>query len=150
MQLPGSYALNPGMKVSDLLYLAGGLKDDADFRKIQVDRTEIVDGGSARYLRLYANLRKSQGKPVDDPLLTRNDQVYVTVASGYHDPWTVMVSGEVMRPGTYPIHRDERLSSLLISCGGFTSGAFAFTGGENPSRGLGRGRLLARSRRRSG
>ncbi len=125
VQLPGSYALNPGMKVSDLLYLAGGLKDDADFRKIQVDRTEIVDGGSARYVRLYANLRKSQGQPVDDPLLTRNDQVYVTVASGYHDPWTVMVSGEVMRPGTYPIHRDERLSSLLISCGGFTSSAFA-------------------------
>jgi polysaccharide export outer membrane protein len=124
VQLPGSYALDPGMKVSDLLYMAGGLKDDADFRKIQIDRTEIVDGGSTRYVRLFANLHKTVGKPASDPPLMKNDQIYVTVASGYHDPWTVTVSGEVARPGTYPIHRDERLSSLLISCGGFTSSAF--------------------------
>jgi protein involved in polysaccharide export with SLBB domain len=124
VQLPGSYALNPGMKLSDLLYMAGGLKDDADFSQIQIDRTEIVDGSKTHFVRLYGNLHKSPGHPVNDPQLTKNDQIYVTVASGYHPPWTVTISGEVTRPGTYPIHRDERLSSVLVSCGGFTTGAF--------------------------
>jgi protein involved in polysaccharide export with SLBB domain len=124
VQLPGSYALNPGMKLSDLLYMAGGLKDDADFSEIQINRTEIIDGSKTHFVRLYGNLHKSAGHPQNDPLLDRNDQVYVTVATGWHPPWTVTVSGEVMRPGTYPIHRDERLSSLLVSCGGFTTGAF--------------------------
>jgi polysaccharide biosynthesis/export protein len=124
VQLPGIYALDPGMRLSDLIYMAGGLRDDADFSEIQVDRTEVVDGSKTRYVRLFGNLHKSPGHPASDPLLMKNDQVYVTVATGYHPPWTVMVSGEVMRPGIYPIHRDERLSSLLLSAGGFTSGAF--------------------------
>jgi polysaccharide export outer membrane protein len=124
VQLPGTYALDPGMRLSDLVYMAGGLKDDADFSRIQIDRTQIVDGSKTRFVRLYANLHKTAGHPLDDPLLMKNDQVYVTVATGWHPPWTVTVSGEVMRPGTYPIHRDERLSTLLLSCGGFTSDAF--------------------------
>ncbi len=124
VQLPGTYALAPGMKLSDLVYMAGGLRDDADFSRIQIDRTQIVDGAKARYVRLFGNLRKTPGHPLDDPLLMKNDQVYITVATGYHPPWTVVVSGEVMRPGTYPIHRDERLSALLLGSGGFTSGAF--------------------------
>jgi protein involved in polysaccharide export with SLBB domain len=124
VQLPGTFSLNPGMKLSDLVYMAGGLKDDADFSKIQIDRTEIVDDSKTRFVRLFGNLHKSVGNPINDPLLMKNDQVYITVATGWHPPWTVMVSGEVMRPGTYPLHRDERLSSLLLSCGGFTSAAF--------------------------
>lgn len=114
VQLPGTFSLNPGMKLSDLVYMAGGLKDDADFSKIQIDRTEIVDDSKTRFVRLFGNLHKSVGNPINDPLLMKNDQVYITVATGWHPPWTVMVSGEVMRPGTYPLHRDERLSSLLL------------------------------------
>jgi protein involved in polysaccharide export with SLBB domain len=124
VQMPGSYALSPGMRLSDLVNMAGGLKNNADFSRIQIDRTEIVDGSKTRFVRLYGNLHKTAAHPVNDPLLVKDDQVYVTVATGWHPPWVVTVKGEVMRPGSYPIHRNERLSDLLLSCGGFTSGAF--------------------------
>lgn len=128
VQAPGSYALSPGMRLSDLLYMAGGLKNDADKQKIQVTRSEVVDGGKTRYEYLkvdYAGAGAS-GLTQDesDPLLLKDDQVYVTVASGWHNPWTVMLAGEVMRPGTYPIGRETRLSSLLQESGGFTPAAF--------------------------
>ena len=49
--------------------------------------------------------------------------MFVTVTPNWHLPWVVTVSGEMSKPGQYPIHSDERLSSLIVRCGGFLSDA---------------------------
>jgi len=123
--VPGTYPLNPSTQLSDIIYMAGGFKEDADRAKIQLVRTRIVNGGQARFVRMdvdYAD--KHNGKPVSNPSLETKDEIYVSVASGWHPPWTVTVQGEVMRPGTYPIGRHDNLASVLERCGGFTSNAF--------------------------
>ena len=121
---PGTYALSPNTRLSDVIYMAGGFKENADRAKIELVRTKVA-GGQAHFVRMDVDYRPGRsGKPKSNPLIDTKDQIYVSVASGWHPPWTVTVSGEVMRPGTYPIGRDDRLASLIVECGGFTPNAF--------------------------
>ena len=48
----------------------------------------------------------------------------ITVRSEYRKPWSVTLNGEVKRPGTYTTRPGERLSSVLMTAGGFTDKAF--------------------------
>ncbi len=48
----------------------------------------------------------------------------MTVVSHWYLPWIVTVSGEVSKPGLYPVHDGERLSSLIARCGGFLADAY--------------------------
>jgi len=71
------------------------------------------------------DLRPQARGPNDKGVLMRpNDELLVKAASNYHLPFTVMVSGRVMRPGTYTIREGERLDSVLERCGGFLPNAF--------------------------
>jgi len=71
------------------------------------------------------DLRPQARGPNDKGVLLRpNDELLVKAASNYHLPFTVMVSGRVMRPGTYTIREGERLDSVLERCGGFLPNAF--------------------------
>jgi protein involved in polysaccharide export with SLBB domain len=115
---PGTYPLTGGMQVRDLIYEAGGLKDNAYLDKAQLARIEL-DGSTARYLYESLNLRGAlDGMGQDNVILQRGDEVLITQTSNWHRPWTVEVKGESMRPGPYAIHEGERLASLLERCGG--------------------------------
>jgi protein involved in polysaccharide export with SLBB domain len=50
----------------------------------------------------------------------------VRVYTTYREAERVMVDGEVARPGTYEIHKGEKLSDLLRRAGGFTPEAYAY------------------------
>jgi polysaccharide export outer membrane protein len=122
---PGIYRLDPNMRVSDLIYLAGGLTDRAYLKVAQVARTRVVDGATTRHSYMDVDLRKAlHGEQSDDIELEPNDQVFVRTATNWHLPWTVTVSGRVARPGVYSIHPNERLSSVLLECGGMLPDAF--------------------------
>ena len=41
---PGYYVMSEGMHVSDLIYLAGGLKDDAYQKSAEIARTQVING----------------------------------------------------------------------------------------------------------
>jgi polysaccharide export outer membrane protein len=122
VQKPGLYDFNDGMRIHDLIGAAGGFKDDADKRKVEIARTEVGDGISAR--RTFVELDLRPGSPELSYPLTFNDEVFVTIAPNWHLPWVVTVSGRVSKPGQYPIHGDERLSSLISRCGGFLPDAY--------------------------
>ena len=121
VQWPGLYDFNQGMRIRDVIAAAGGFKDDADKQKVEVARTEVISGAHTR--RIFIKLDLRRGSPDLDYPLHFNDEVFVTVTPNWHLPWVVMVSGEVSKPGQYPIHNDERLSSLIVRCGGFLSDA---------------------------
>jgi protein involved in polysaccharide export with SLBB domain len=122
---PGRYPLSEGMKLSDLVYEAGGLKTQAYQERAQLVRTQIVDGANAQFAYIDVDLRAALAmNSVNDPLLTRGDDLLIQEASNWHLPWRATVEGEVLRPGPYPIAEGERLSTVLTQSGGFKTDAF--------------------------
>jgi protein involved in polysaccharide export with SLBB domain len=115
---PGTYPLTDGMRVQDLIYEAGGLKDNAYLEKAQLARTQ-VDGRTARYVYWSLNLEDALYGNGDDNLpLRRGDELFINQAANWHRAWVVQVKGEGMRPGPYVIHGGETLASVLERCGG--------------------------------
>ncbi len=120
---PGSYVLSSGMRVSDLVYEAGGIKESAYLNKAELARVKVIDG-TARFLYQDVALGSAlDGIGGEDPALETGDQLFVAEASNWHQPWTAVVEGEVMRPGPYVVHEGERLDSLLERCGGLRADA---------------------------
>jgi len=121
---PGTYSLSEDMRLSDLIYLAGGLTADADRNFVQLARTQVVDNGT-QHIYMKVNLAHAlDGSRTSDLLLKDNDEVFVNVAPNWHMPWVVQVAGRVLKPGNYTIGQDDRLSSVLQRCGGFLPDAF--------------------------
>jgi protein involved in polysaccharide export with SLBB domain len=118
VKYPGVYELKPMMRLSQLVP-ADRLLPEAFAERVEVARrrpdysVEVVS----------VNLKKAWGGDLDqDLLLKANDEV--TIRTAMRATRTVMLSGQVQRPGTYVIGDGERLSSVLERAGGFTSRAY--------------------------
>jgi protein involved in polysaccharide export with SLBB domain len=122
---PGYYVLSQGMRVSDLLYLAGGLRDDAYQKQAELARTQVVDGTRTAHTFMDVDLRAAlSATDANNPALVANDQLFVRRATDWHLPWVVQVRGRVARPGPYTIHEGERIASVLERCGGLLPDAY--------------------------
>jgi polysaccharide biosynthesis/export protein len=125
VRVPGIYDYYPGMRVSDLLAIAGGPQDDAYLKRAELARTEVINGAQTHHTYMDIDLRPhAKGRNDRNVQLKPNDELLVKAASNYHLPYTVLVSGQVMRPGAYTIREGERLDSLIERCGGFLPHAF--------------------------
>jgi len=117
-----SFPLVENMRVSDLIYLAGGIKESAYLDKAELARTE-ADSRIYFYAldlnRILKNKDKSQ-----DMLLKKNDYFFVRRIPDYGLNETAVISGEVKYPGRYAICKEESLSSLIERAGGYTNKAF--------------------------
>ncbi|MGO9454402.1 MAG: SLBB domain-containing protein [Candidatus Binataceae bacterium] len=122
---PGTYPLTQGMRLSDLIYEAGGLKDDAYRKQGTLARTEVVDGATTRHSFIDVNIASAlEPNSADDPQLDPHDEVFVQQASNWHKPWEVKLHGQVLRPGPYVVREGERLSELLRDSGGLRADAY--------------------------
>ena len=122
---PGLYELSPGMKVSDLVYEAGGLKEEAYQQMAELARTEVVDGAKTRHSYVDIDLQAAlTGAEPNDRVLERDDELFIRRVPGWHLPWVATVKGRVRLPGPYTVHAGERLDSLLQRCGGVLPDAY--------------------------
>ncbi|SRR5579875_330556 len=122
---PGYYVLDHQMRVSDLIYVAGGLKDDAYERQAELARTQVINGVKTIHTYMDVDLRAAlSGSDAQNPVLMANDQLFVRKASDWHLPWVVQIRGEVRRPGPYAIHKGERIAELLQRSGGLLPDAY--------------------------
>jgi polysaccharide biosynthesis/export protein len=122
---PGDYPLTEQMRLSDLIYQAGGLKDDANRNNAELARTEV--GPDSKTLHTYMSIDLVPvivGDTSRDILLKNNDQVFIKIATNWHLPESVQLAGRVARPGPYVIRPGEQLSSVLLRCGGLMPDAF--------------------------
>jgi protein involved in polysaccharide export with SLBB domain len=122
---PGDYPLTEQMRLSDLIYQAGGLKDDANRNRAELARTQV--GPNSQTLHTYMGVDLvpvMSGDLNQDILLKNNDQVFIKMATDWHLPESVQLVGRVARPGPYAIRPGERLSSVLLRCGGLLPDAF--------------------------
>jgi len=124
---PGKYEFAEGDSLSSLIRFALGftetsLLDSVEFVRIitgQQFETKILD------LTQWKDLINDPNKKLpDDFPLKIGDRVYVRKKAEWKKPKSVVIEGEVIFPGRYPVdEKTFRISDLLASCGGFTKEA---------------------------
>lgn len=121
---PGEYDLSNGMRLNDLILSAGGFTKNAYLRKAEVTRRIITQDGMDTQ-KLEVNLEEAmRGNLEQNILLQDYDNIVVRPIPDLEFDRYVKIDGEVMFPGTYPVKKGERLSSILKRAGGYTDKAY--------------------------
>jgi protein involved in polysaccharide export with SLBB domain len=118
VRYPGAYELKPLMRISQLLP-ADKLLPEAYTERVEVARRRP----DLTMEVLSVDLKKAWGGDLNQDLLLRPlDEV--TVRTELKAARTIVLGGQVLRPGVYTIAEGEKLSSVLQRAGGFTDRAF--------------------------
>jgi polysaccharide biosynthesis/export protein len=120
-----------GMTLQDLLYLSGGLKQSAEYGRIEI--SSIVDIDSAKREQqptrtVLKTVRVSPSLELDSVsaniVLKPYDQVYVRKNPTFELQQLVQINGLVKYSGPYPrLSKYERLSSYIARAGGLRENA---------------------------
>ncbi|MFZ1006137.1 MAG: SLBB domain-containing protein [Candidatus Sulfotelmatobacter sp.] len=117
---PGTYRTSGDIHLSDAIHLAGGLLPDAATMDAQIFRYTPDSTLKILNVRLSSAL---DGNPGDNIMLTSRDRVLIHRNAAAADPATVMIKGEVARPGRYPLTADMKISDLIRTAGGLKQSA---------------------------
>lgn len=118
---PGSRDFKEGMTLQDLFVLSGGLKNEADAKRIEIERVKFDNVSNQDYVELLTvSLEKASSV-----LLMPYDIINVRRLPDFSFQNKLKIEGEVMYPGVYSISsKVERLSDILERSGGLTQWAF--------------------------
>jgi polysaccharide export outer membrane protein len=126
---PGAIEYASGLTIGDLLLQVGGLKPEADVKRIEIMRISLFDEQKKAGTRLFTvsvEVENGELKGADlSKMLMPYDRVYVRTLADFMSPASVTLTGEFNFPGTYALlSRDERLSDLIQRAGGLKPYAF--------------------------
>ncbi len=120
-----------GMTLQDLIYLSGGIKQSAEFGRLDI--SSIVDMDSAKQgLKPTRTIVKSYSIPSNLQLdsvsskiiLKPYDQVFVRKNPTFELQQNIGMQGLIKYPGLYPrLDKYEKLSSYIARAGGFKENA---------------------------
>jgi protein involved in polysaccharide export with SLBB domain len=117
---PETYSFFPGMRISDLVKQAEGLKDDAYKQRATIIRkrddltTELVT----------VNLGKAVSGDLEaNTILRKEDLVQVYSVLDFKEEYKLTIDGEVKKPGVYDFYDNISLNDLLVQAGGLTGAA---------------------------
>ena len=122
---PGDYDFADSISVSDMIIKAGGFKEGASGKRIEVSR-RVFDSDPTAVNSKVANVfsvNVDPGLKIDNANFTLKPYDIVSVYSlpGYEVQKVVKVEGEVLYPGFYTIqNKNERISDIIKRAGGFT------------------------------
>jgi protein involved in polysaccharide export with SLBB domain len=125
VKVPGSYPLEPGMTVSDLLRAGGGLDQAAFGGQAELTRHQVAGGMRRESTLQSVDIAAAlAGDPAADVPLLAFDQLVVKEMPEWDEVETISILGEVRFPGEYPIRRGETLRQVVERAGGLTDLAF--------------------------
>jgi len=117
---PDTYSFYEGMRISDLVAQAEGLKEDAYKNRAIIVRlkpdltTEVVN----------VNLEKAlSGDMGANITLRKEDKVMVYSILDFKEEYKITIDGEIKTPGVYDFHDNLTLNDLLIEAGGLKGSA---------------------------
>jgi protein involved in polysaccharide export with SLBB domain len=128
---PGRIRKYGGMTLEDLIYLSGGIKQSAEYGRLEI--SSIVDIDSAkqgiRPTRTIVNSYAIQSNLQFDTAAARirlkpYDQVFVRTNPTFEFQQNITMEGLIKYPGLYPrLNKYERLSSYIERAGGIKENA---------------------------
>lgn len=126
----GVFEFSDNLVLSDVLYMANGLKREASNSHIEISRLTVDSVGNSTYV-IFKTLEISGIKDglkvegADEMYLKPYDQIFVRTSRDFEAPKNVTIQGEILWPGTYTIaHDEERVWDLVKRAGGWTNIAF--------------------------
>lgn len=122
---PRFYEFREGMRIADLVQLAGGLRDEAFRQRADLYRRN-EDGRTTTLIPIDVGAALEGNPDANLPLVARDRLV---VYSAFEVEWkperVVSAQGAVTRPGNYPRSDEMRISDLLRLAGGVRPEGFA-------------------------
>jgi len=128
---PDTLEYQENMTLGDLIFKAGGFREEADISVVEVSRrlnyeeaAKVTDKMNDIFqFALTRDLKLSQTDASFK--LMPFDEVYVRRAPGYRNQGTIQITGEVIYAGTYAISdKNEKISHIIKRAGGLIPGAF--------------------------
>ena len=117
---PEIYSFYEGMRVSDLVAQADGLKEDAYMDRATIVRTKADLTTEVTNVNLSKAL---SGDTEADIYLQKEDIVTVYSILDFEEDYKVTIDGEIKKPGVYEFHDSLTLNDLLVQAGGLTGSA---------------------------
>lgn len=121
---PGSYTFQKGMKIEDLIALAGGFTVDAAFHKVELNRLKKDNQESLSnqiLTRSKVSVDSSLRSTVASLALEPFDDILVPKLLNYRLLGSVKVRGEVLYEGDYSLEkRDETVAEIIARAGGIS------------------------------
>ena len=117
---PNQYSFIQGMRISDLIAKADGLREDAYTMRARLVRqkgdltTEIVEVNLADAIT---------GNPASNLELKKEDVLTIYSLLDFKESYNVVIGGEIKKPGTYSFFENLTLNDLIIEAGGLTGAA---------------------------
>lgn len=131
----GTYTFHEGMRVADLVFLAGIPKKEANRMVAELARTRLGAPSEVRRLDLAKLISTEDGSPVNfqddsiNPLLKDDDQISIFEKPQFRVHRSVRIQGQVANPGTYVFTEEHpTLSTLIERAGGVTQNGMANAG----------------------
>jgi protein involved in polysaccharide export with SLBB domain len=128
---PGRYKYADSMQLEDLILIAGGLKEAASLKHVEISRrirNNTADSSDTRMaiiqqFDINADLSSNPGVAAFG--LQPFDEVVIRKSPAYMEQVNVQVGGEVLYPGLYAVNsKRERISDILRRAGGLRPEAY--------------------------
>ena len=117
---PDVYELTEGMRISDLIQRADGLREDAFIGRAQLIRLKPNLLKELVTINLFKALQKDLSENI---LLQREDELYINSIVDLRDSLTVDLLGEVRSQGRFNYVDSMTVKDLILMAGGFTFAA---------------------------
>ena len=117
VQFPGTYEYVDGDDLETAMQLCRGATTSANMDSILISR---LDPTGTKMTNIYVSYDDNKHMP-----LNINDRVYVMTKTEERRNFQVLILGEVLRPGPYPITSGStNLSDIIVQSGGLTRNAY--------------------------
>ena len=116
---PGAYELESGMKLSQLIQKADGLKEDAFLSRGYLTRLKADNQTQLISFDVAAII---SGK-TPDISLQREDLISISSIFDLQEEFKVSIDGEVREPGEFDYAQNMTVEELIIQAGGFSESA---------------------------
>jgi protein involved in polysaccharide export with SLBB domain len=117
---PGAIGITPGMRLSEALRLAGGVRPDVYLGEVLVSRTNP----DSTTVQLRAALRDTTGAVLNDIALQEDDDIRVFSVSEFRPTRYVAINGAVQRGGRFPYREGMTVRDLVLLAGGLDQSAY--------------------------
>ncbi|HEX7595841.1 MAG TPA: SLBB domain-containing protein, partial [Gemmatimonadaceae bacterium] len=117
---PGTIGITSGMRLSDALHLAGGLRPDVYLGEVLISRTQP----DSSHVQLRAALRDVGGGVINDVVLQEDDDVRVFSVSEFRPKRYVAINGAVRKSGQFPYREGMTIRDLVLLSGGLDQSAY--------------------------